>query len=55
MNYCSTPSGLELSLAHNPELALGANHIQALGLVWIACLYWVENPSNELLSEKRLK
>ena len=26
----STPSGLEFSLDHNPELALGANHIQAL-------------------------
>gem|GEM_PF-6468835 len=26
----STPSGLEFSLDHNPDLAHGANHIQAL-------------------------
>jgi len=30
MNLRSTPSGLEFSLANNPELALGATHIQAL-------------------------
>ena len=28
--FYSTPSGLEFSLAHNPELSLGATHIQAL-------------------------
>jgi len=28
--FYSTPLGLEFSLAHNPELALGATHIQAL-------------------------
>jgi len=28
--FYSTPSGLEFFLAHNPELSLGAIHIQAL-------------------------